>query len=44
MTVEMLNGILGIINILKFDKAHGPIDLLPKAHPLVAVTSLEQSS
>jgi len=44
MTVEMLYSILGVVDILKFDKAHGPIDLLPKAHPLVAVTSLEQSS
>jgi hypothetical protein len=44
MTVEMLDSILGVIDIFEFDKAHGPIDLLPKAHPLVAVTSLEQSS
>jgi hypothetical protein len=44
MSVEMLDGILGVIDILKFDKAHGSVDLLPKAHPLVAVTSLEQSS
>ena len=44
MTVEMLDSILSVIDILKFDKAHGAIDLLPKAHSLVAVTSLEQSS
>jgi hypothetical protein len=44
MAVEMLDGILGVNDILEFDKAHGSIDLLPKAHPLVAVTSLEQSS
>jgi hypothetical protein len=44
MTVEMLDGILGVVDILKLDKAHGSVDLLPEAHPLVAVTSLEQSS
>jgi hypothetical protein len=44
MSIEMLDGILGVVDILKLDKAHGAIDLLPKAHPLVAVTSLEQSS
>ena len=42
MTIEMLNGILSVVDILKLDKAHGAIDLLPKAHPLVAVACLEQ--
>jgi hypothetical protein len=41
MTVEMLDSVLSVIDIFEFDKAHGPIDLLPKAHPLVSVTSLE---
>ena len=44
MPVEMLDSVLGVIDILKLDKAHGAIDLLPKAHPLVPVACLKQSS
>jgi len=43
VTVEMLNSILGVIDILEFDETHGAIDFLPKAHPLVSMASLEQS-
>ena len=44
MPVEMLDSVLGVIDILEFDKAHRPVDLLPKTHPLVAVACLEQRS
>lgn len=44
MTVEKLNSVLSVIDVFKLDKAHWSVDLLPKAHPLVAVTSLKQSS
>ena len=44
MAIKMLDGILSVVDILKFDKAHGAIDLLPEAHPLVSMASLEQSS
>jgi hypothetical protein len=44
MSVEVLNGIGSEIDILKFHKAHGSIDLLPETHSLVAGTALEQGS
>lgn len=42
VAVERLDGIGSKVDILKLDKAHWPVDLLPEAHPLVAWARLEE--
>lgn len=44
MPVEVLDSLCSVRDIIKLYKAHGPIDLLPEAHALVARALLEERS
>ena len=44
VAVQILDGVSGKRHILKLDKAHGSIDLLPERHSLVSCTSREQGT